>query len=104
MQGCLKPITVLIPPNTILSPSPTAAVVGGNVLTSQRVTDVVLKAFNAAAASQVTVSHPTRCSLWCFNLVQPVVISTQAHDMAAEERVPAGLSMQAVVLHCLVLY
>lgn len=27
--------------------------VGGNVLTSQRVTDVVLKAFNAAAASQV---------------------------------------------------
>lgn len=27
--------------------------VGGNVLTSQRVTDVVLKAFAAAAASQV---------------------------------------------------
>lgn len=53
VQGCLKPITVHIPPNTILSPSPTAAVVGGNVLTSQRVTDVVLKAFNAAAASQV---------------------------------------------------
>ena len=44
---------VKIPPNTILSPSPEAAVVGGNVLTSQRVTDVILKAFNAAAASQV---------------------------------------------------
>ncbi|GAA5902068.1 uncharacterized protein JCM6883_000481 [Sporobolomyces salmoneus] len=29
-----------------------AAVVGGNVCTSQRITDVVLKAFNAAAASQ----------------------------------------------------
>ena len=52
MQGCLKPITVHIPPSTILSPGPEAAVVGGNVLTSQRVTDVVLKAFNAAAASQ----------------------------------------------------
>ena len=38
---------------SLLSPSPDAAVVGGNVLTSQRVTDVVLKAFNAAAASQV---------------------------------------------------
>ena len=53
MQGCLKPVTVKIPPNTILSPSAEAAVVGGNVLTSQRVTDVILKAFNAAAASQV---------------------------------------------------
>ncbi len=59
MQGCLKPITVRIPPGSILSPSPTAAVVGGNVLTSQRVTDVVLKAFNAAAASQVHTSVST---------------------------------------------
>lgn len=41
------------PTGCLLSPSPEAAVVGGNVLTSQRVTDVVLKAFNAAAASQV---------------------------------------------------
>jgi 5-oxoprolinase (ATP-hydrolysing) len=37
----------------MLNPSDGAAVVGGNVLTSQRVTDVVLKAFGAAAASQV---------------------------------------------------
>ncbi|TKA26988.1 Uncharacterized protein B0A50_05179 [Salinomyces thailandicus] len=51
-QGCLKPIRVVIPPKSFLSPSGTAAVVGGNVLTSQRVTDVVLKAFNACAASQ----------------------------------------------------
>ena len=33
-------------------PSPTAAVCAGNVLTSQRIVDVVLKAFNACAASQ----------------------------------------------------
>lgn len=51
-QGCLKPITVLIPPKSFLSPSDKAAVVGGNVLTSQRVTDVILKAFQACAASQ----------------------------------------------------
>jgi 5-oxoprolinase (ATP-hydrolysing) len=51
-QGCLKPITVLIPPKSLLSPSPGAAVVGGNVLTSQRVTDVIFKAFEACAASQ----------------------------------------------------
>lgn len=51
-QGCLEPITVKIPPDSFLSPSDTAAVVGGNVLTSQRVTDVILRAFNACAASQ----------------------------------------------------
>ncbi|KYG47441.1 hypothetical protein M433DRAFT_2849 [Acidomyces richmondensis BFW] len=51
-QGCLKPVTVIIPKKSFLSPSGTAAVVGGNVLTSQRVTDVVLKAFAACAASQ----------------------------------------------------
>ncbi|CAD0099444.1 unnamed protein product [Aureobasidium mustum] len=51
-QGCLTPIHVKIPKKSFLSPSATAAVVGGNVLTSQRVTDVVLKAFQACAASQ----------------------------------------------------
>ena len=51
-QGCLKPIHVKIPPKSLLSPSDRAAVVGGNVLTSQRVTDVILKAFQACAASQ----------------------------------------------------
>ncbi|KAK0385016.1 hypothetical protein NLU13_7494 [Sarocladium strictum] len=51
-QGCLKPVHVRIPPKSILSPSPGAAVVGGNVLTSQRITDVIFKAFEACAASQ----------------------------------------------------
>lgn len=41
-QGCLKPIEIIVPDSTFLSPSETAAVVGGNVLTSQRVTDVCL--------------------------------------------------------------
>lgn len=51
-QGCLDPIDIRIPPNSLLSPSKGAGVVGGNVLTSQRITDVILKAFRACAASQ----------------------------------------------------
>ena len=43
---------VKIPRKSLLNPSRTAAVCGGNVLTSQRIVDVVLKAFHAAAASQ----------------------------------------------------
>jgi hypothetical protein len=50
------PIT---PAGCLLSPSPEAAVVGGNVLTSQRVTDVVLRAFEAAAASQGCMNNLT---------------------------------------------
>ncbi|TDZ36774.1 Uncharacterized protein C8035_v008756 [Colletotrichum spinosum] len=51
-QGCLAPIDIVIPEGSILNPGAGLAVVGGNVLTSQRITDVVLKAFHAAAASQ----------------------------------------------------
>ena len=58
-QGCLKPITLQIPDNTLLSPSDTAAVVGGNVLTSQRLVDVVLNAFSMCAASQGCMNNVT---------------------------------------------
>ena len=58
-QGCLAPITITIPPGCLLNPSSDAAVVGGNVLTSQRVTDVVLKAFKACAASQGCMNNLT---------------------------------------------
>ena len=58
-QGCLAPITFRIPEGCLLRPCATAAVVGGNVLTSQRVTDVVLRAFGAAAASQGCMNNST---------------------------------------------
>ena len=43
--------SVQVPASTLLSPSESAAVVGGNVLTSQRITDVILSAFEATACS-----------------------------------------------------
>lgn len=58
-QGCLAPIKVNIPKGSILDPSETAAVVGGNVLTSQRIVDVVLKAFDVCAASQGCMNNVT---------------------------------------------
>ncbi|KAJ5474350.1 hypothetical protein N7475_003916 [Penicillium sp. IBT 31633x] len=51
-QGCLAPVNVIIPSGTLLNPSGHAAVCAGNPITSQRITDVVLGAFNACAASQ----------------------------------------------------
>jgi 5-oxoprolinase (ATP-hydrolysing) len=58
-QGCLAPIEVFCPPNTILSPSLKAATVGSNVETSQRIVDVIFKAFRTAAASQGTCNNLT---------------------------------------------
>ena len=58
-QGCLKPVKVIVPKGSLLDPSEEAAVVGGNVLTSQRVVDVVLQAFGACAASQGCMNNVT---------------------------------------------
>uniref|UniRef100_A0A7R9U1M2 5-oxoprolinase n=2 Tax=Pinguiococcus pyrenoidosus TaxID=172671 RepID=A0A7R9U1M2_9STRA len=58
-QGCLNPVEIITRPGTLLNPSPSAAVVGGNVLTSQRVTDVVLRTFEACAASQGCMGNLT---------------------------------------------
>lgn len=56
-SGCLRPVTIIIPPKSILSPSLTSAVVGGNVETSQRLVDVILKPFKFVAASQGTMNN-----------------------------------------------
>ncbi|XP_058180943.1 5-oxoprolinase 1 [Rhododendron vialii] len=58
-QGCLAPVKIHIPRGSFLSPSDKAAVVGGNVLTSQRITDVVLTAFQACACSQGCMNNLT---------------------------------------------
>lgn len=58
-QGCLNPIKVVIPKNSILDPSEGAAVVGGNVLTSQRVVDTILKAFGVCSASSGCMNNIT---------------------------------------------
>ncbi len=57
--GCLKPVNIFIPEGTLLSPDKDAAVVGGNVETSNRIVDVLLKALCAAAGSQGTMNNLT---------------------------------------------
>ena len=52
-HGCYEPISVSVPDESVLNPTPPAAVVGGNVETSQRVTDVLLDAFAEAMPGEV---------------------------------------------------
>jgi 5-oxoprolinase (ATP-hydrolysing) len=58
-QGALAPVTIRVPEGCILRPSPASAVVGGNVLTSQRVVDVILMAFGVCGASSGCMNNLT---------------------------------------------
>ena len=55
--GCLAPVEIAIPEGCLLDPPPGAAVVGGNVETSQRIVDVLLGAIGRVAASQGTMNN-----------------------------------------------
>jgi 5-oxoprolinase (ATP-hydrolysing) len=55
--GCLRPINIVIPKKSMLSPEYPAAVVAGNVETSQAVTDTLFGALGALAAAQGTMNN-----------------------------------------------
>jgi 5-oxoprolinase (ATP-hydrolysing) len=57
--GCLRPLTVIAPEGTLLNPRYPAAVVAGNVETSQVVTDCLYGALGVLAASQGTMNNFT---------------------------------------------
>lgn len=52
-DGCYQPVDITIPEQSLLNPTPPAAVVGGNVETSQRTMDAVLAAFAEAIPDRV---------------------------------------------------
>ena len=57
--GCLKPLRIIVPPGSMLSPSPPAAVVAGNVETSQHVVDALYAALDVMANSQGSMNNFT---------------------------------------------
>ena len=58
-SGCLRPVRVIFPEPSLLSPSADRAVAAGNVETSQRIVDVLLGALGRLAASQGTMNNLT---------------------------------------------
>lgn len=62
-DGCYRPVKVHVPEGTLMNPTPPAPVAGGNVETSQRNVDVLLKAFaqtlpeKVCAACQGTMNN-----------------------------------------------
>ena len=58
-EGCLKPIEIVIPDGCMLKPVYPAAVVAGNVETSQYITDALYGALGVMAAAQGTMNNLT---------------------------------------------
>ena len=58
-DGCLRPVELIVPEGSMLNPSPPAAVVAGNVETSQIVTDALFAATGKLAPSQGTMNNFT---------------------------------------------
>lgn len=58
-SGCLRPLKIIAPEGSMLNPTYPAAVVAGNVETSQAVTDALFGALGIMAASQGTMNNFT---------------------------------------------
>lgn len=58
-DGCLKPVELIVPQGSMLNPEPGAAVVAGNVETSQAVTDTLFAATGRLAPAQGTMNNFT---------------------------------------------
>jgi 5-oxoprolinase (ATP-hydrolysing) len=58
-DGCMRPITLTVPEGSMLNPHYPAAVVAGNVETSQVITDCLFAAAGALAPSQGTMNNFT---------------------------------------------
>lgn len=58
-EGCLKPITIIAPEGTLVHPRYPAAVVAGNVETSQVITDALFGALGVMAGAQGTMNNFT---------------------------------------------
>ena len=58
-SGCLKPLDIVVPEDCMLRPRYPAAVVAGNVETSQAITDAILGALGLMGASQGTMNNFT---------------------------------------------
>ncbi|MDX2225345.1 MAG: hydantoinase B/oxoprolinase family protein, partial [Rhodospirillaceae bacterium] len=58
-DGCLRPIALIVPEGSLLDPRPPAAVVAGNVETSQVICDALFAALGQLAACQGTMNNFT---------------------------------------------
>ena len=86
-HGCYKPVSVDVPDGCLLNPESPAAVVGGNVETSQRVTDVLFRALAEAAPDRVPAQGQ--------GTMNNLIIGGRGGDFAYYETIGGGFGGRA---------
>ncbi|WP_128477514.1 hydantoinase B/oxoprolinase family protein [Halorussus pelagicus] len=81
-HGCYAPVSVSAPEGSLLNPGAPAAVVGGNVETSQRVTDVVFRALAEAVPERVPAAGQ--------GTMNNLIIGSRAGDFTYYETIGGG--------------
>jgi len=82
-HGCYRPITIDAPDGSLVNPNPPAAVVGGNLETSQRVTDTVLGAFGTEAPERVLAACQGTMNNITFGGTDPRGVDGQGSEPGA---------------------
>jgi N-methylhydantoinase B len=85
--GLMRPIRVIAPPGTVVNAKPPAAVAGGNVETSQRIVDVLLRALSHAIPDRI----PAAASGTMNNLTIGGVDPRSGKPFAYYETVAGGM-------------
>jgi N-methylhydantoinase B len=85
--GLMRPIRVIAPPGTVVNAKPPAAVAGGNVETSQRIVDVLLRALSQAIPDRI----PAAASGTMNNLTIGGIDPRSGEPFAYYETVAGGM-------------
>jgi N-methylhydantoinase B len=85
--GLMRPVRMIAPPGTVVNSRPPAAVAGGNVETSQRIVDVLLRALAQAMPERV----PAGCSGTMNNLTIGGIDGRSGEPFAYYETIAGGM-------------
>jgi N-methylhydantoinase B len=84
-HGCFRPIDVRLPERSLVNASPQGAVSAGNVETSQRITDVVMRALAQALPDRIPAASAGTMSNFTYG-----GIDTEGRPFAYYETIPGG--------------
>ena len=96
--GLMRPIQVIAPEGTIVNARPPAAVAGGNVETSQRIVDVLLRALAQAIPDRIPAAASGTMNNLTIGGIDPAPASRSPTTRLSPEawaRVPASPAFQA---------
>lgn len=90
-EGILRPVTIHAPKGSVVNAQPPAAVAGGNVETSQRIVDVLMRALAQAVPKRIPAASAGTMSNVTIGGVDPRMLGGTSEPFAYYETVAGGM-------------